>query len=552
MSKCITIRDYLNPPEGQIDAGAWQQLLQQGVADAMEQALECALRGDSASLAALCEQVLGNPGQARRLRDFHAPWLLAWRPDFMALDADIWMDAADGAGLLPLCEREYRNVRLERLVALCLSRPVRDGQVLQPRDINSDDTGWHEGCLVPQQPSLSASQARLLQAAVTLFLQDGKLPKVTFGTEGLGIQRLFAAVNAVLTCTAQVWAAFEAAGVDIDALLNTRVLRHRGGRDAIEEYLEVSLLRGGNPAAALAVARRVLTGEEQEGRRAEFMQVLTGTGNRCPHLDGRSQIVQLLEVLSHLDDEKIDHDPVFKALVGLCRLLHQGTGIEKLRTSLTLVGAHLQEVLERGDVQGWQRGWCAPFVAAVMAPVSQMEGRYLRQALCSLAAAWPPFHEAIDSIFRSACVPALRALRQGLPLLLSGGEAQGPGPRIDRWASLVCNPLWSRHERPARWRQLLKLLESAELDVTSTIAGFDHASPDGGRCSRHRTTLLHLVARYDYEPVAQHMAILLEMGADPLALDSNGRQPHELMLDDRAIRSWQALVCGERLVCEVA
>lgn len=519
MPKPVSVQEYLNPPMGQVTAEVWQSLFDLGSMETLQAALSCALRGDSASLARLCDVLVPHGARALQPSDTEAAVdLRAVRPKFLTIKAARWADPALASSTLPMETAPFNDVQLERLVALCLSRPEVNGHVMQPRTLVQDQTGWNEKLLVPYHPVLSAAKQDLLCAAIGLFAHDANLSS---GEYHVDTQRLFAQVTASVACP-QVRQVFQAAGFNMDVLHDGQG-QHYLGRVPVEDSLEVMAFRRGNPFSAWEIVQGLVSRSTSPEAYAERLEKLFKDLVDADGRFGPSPFAQWLQELrDETGDEALAADARFQALAGLCHLYaHRGSDEDIVARSVELAALHVRYVCREGTTSAI-KSWCEPFVHELTHPILAIEAHTLSKVVHNLMRDDENFVANVDVLLAAHCTAAFKALQPALHKILGPavlGCMENLPPRIDPWHRLAEPMPWCADLSPARWKAMLTLIEDAGINPGAVLQG-----QWSERDSWYRTTLLHLIAQAKDEGIIERMAAVLETGMDAHALDGAARE----------------------------
>lgn len=534
MSTSLTIQDWLEPVQGQMSQRAWHQLAYLGESVLLTAAMQCARRGDAESLAALFEHFNdedADPGTVP------GPWMTQdvrvdvtlEIPQYERVSVTEWEDHADMR--LPMTTHCWQRSSFEGAVALCLSRSRReDGSVVMPRSLDED-----LGKAIPfTKPALLPAERRLLAAAIDVY------QGIPANSSATGIQRLFFEVAARVPC-AEVVRAFEERGFKADELTSVQLYASRN-LDNMRVAVYRHAVMYGNVIGAGAISdwcERSGAGIEPQER------ALALQGSHGSH-DAGTIIEAVRDDVG--PDGRIGHDPRFVLLMREVASLMQEVCVrERVLNTLFLVARHLetanrfnrawseevvQGFVQAAELQALPAADVAPGIQAAASNNSTQVFNWMRQLLAA------------------QCAPMLQALQPWLRELMDQAKTYGGGNLIA--GALSKTLAWSGVDGPQRLGQTAELLQAQGFDVLGVMntSAFDD--------EKRFTTLLHEVAAVPRSGHVQAMVALLELGADPQALDDQGRVPGQRLDDpalreawERAWRSHQARECARGALDDV-
>lgn len=518
-----TVGQAMNPPMGGMGRDTWRVLLMHTTqAAVMHAALGVARRGDARSLTALCEELVASGFGDLIMKSIP---LKLMDDNVGSYPVNIWDDEECQDWGVVTDAKEWSNVTLEYAVALCLSRTVVEGVVRQPRLKNEHESSIRTGWVPSFKSHLGPVQQELLDAAIRLYSMIPVRPHVE---QPEGLVRLAQAVTGMVAWPGIVEAFSHTPLVSKELLLAT----FKGGSDFDNRSMMLlsHAVHKGNPVAALAIHDAMQRIGESADIAALFVQKAPGYG-----MNGLDMLARLRQTV--VDDGLVE-DPRFDALVQLWQRTCGGDARQVVSQTLEVLARHLGSVVHLG---GPQAPWCEPFLDAVLQPLHELETRSLGEVLLQLHEEQPQaVCKAMDQVLSSACAPALALFRDALPRLMSASFWTDEPP-YGGWSVLASARQWSAHSSMDRWRRTLTLLQEAGLDPAGRLERGDNLVA----ALRVHSTLLHLLAEQGGEMLLDRMAVLLEFGADPQALDFQGRTPAQCFsaasLSDATLARWHEI-----------
>lgn len=473
---------------GVVSTDGWRMLQQLGEVAWLQAALGCARRGDARSLTALC-QVLADTGPADLLWSGKPVDLVEMESDYHEIEHLLERDDdASRRAAVPMMLGSWKDVTLERCIAMCLARPIEDARVVMPHNQYQDHMDFFAGATPAFHASIEEDRQALLQAAIGLF---SGIPATPLKEDGP--RRLFGAVTSVVAYPGIV-ELFANAGQDVHELLDEKVRATKLlGNQSMSASVQALLMA--NPVAALALYRAEPLVQE---RQDELWQAFIS--------EGKGQGVNMVDFVRTVAQPD---DPRLLAAMELCQRVctatDPGTTMERC---LTLVERHIGSFnTDRSTA------WSQAFVEAVLEPVRGLCAQQMAQGLAHWQAVRPTScGDTLNVVLRSHCAPVFEALKPVLPVVMS--QQTWPDCPCGGWDILAGSTKWLVNQHPAHWRRVLQVLEESGLDVTGRLPV---QGQDGGT-----TTLMHLVARVVANGVMDRLMSLLERGADPMALDHEG------------------------------
>lgn len=507
----MTLFEWLAPEMGQMTEVRWQEVVREGESQMLRRALDVARRGDAQSLAALC-RVLAREGPGPVLRHSQAVDIPCDVPVYSRVKPGDWDDPAMASKTLHTQSRTWYGCHFEDLVALCLARPVVQGQVAQPRH-DGEDRALPSGTYLPVlKERLEGHQQQLLDDAITLFNAI-----VPVGRQAAGVARFFVAVTRSVAWPGLL-DAFSAAGADVDDLLRRPC---DGGceTNGRPEKPLVQAIRYGNPVVARVIADR-----------------LGGILGQGDDLYRALPVGRTVAALRHqVGDEALESDERFLATLQWCERLcryRADTAAIVLRC-LQVAAFHLEYETDDGPC----RSWSDTFVRVALHPVASLSPQVVLDALRELETTEPiQLEGSLRTILRARCHPVLEEL--GAPALqhLMSGDLWSSAP-YGGWEHLADPLVLDDPKASQRWKQSLQVLQAAGVDPTGRLQQVRAFARSGE--SGSSATLLHCLAEVDRGVRAlPRMVELLEFGADPMALDEKGRTPGEALKDEDVRRQW--------------
>lgn len=523
MSTAPTFRQWLDPQHDVVPAAVWGVLLDRSEIAAMQLALQCARRGDAASLAVLCD-VASEREPGELLKRFGSAKLTEQVPMYEIIDSGDWDDPAQAHKVVPMTTVTWDDCSWEKLMALCLSRPVREGKPVQPRTLAQDQAKAEAGFLPEYQGELVAQQQVLLKAAMGLF---GKLPAEQHRAGGLEL--LFQFVTEKVASPGVVQG-FKDAGVRLEDVF---------GKSASDGALNTQLgtlaghaLACGNPVGAQAIlqAARSVTDMDSDEVRQAVHDSMTMIGSPSAHLRFQGVAGVLRRMVG---DDALPMDPRFQALVDVCQhACSDSRASVRIERCMKLLSAHIDHQCNDRSGPALPTMWCDPLVRACMQPVCDIAPEVLVQEVRSLFEEAP---KGARNMFRgmlsTACVPAFEAVKPVLPMLISHHcwehETMSTG-----WYHFAGKPGFANVDLGS-WKRAVCVLVEAGVDPGGVIS---ERLPDGTAC---QTTPLHVVAQGGGDEVVERMAFLVEQGADSQATDAQRRTPAHLMRSAQHRARWE-------------
>lgn len=514
---------------GQIGLSTWQTLLEQGECVALTVALSCARRGDSQSLSVLCRE-MARQGPGPAVMASHELDATIETPVYECLRAQDWDDASKAARPLITEALVWKGVRFEQMVALCLSRNVEGGQVVQPRSLREDRGVMGEGFLPMGVEAPTAWQRELLNAAAELYARvpgDEDMPK--------GLLRLAEAVVPKMAWPGLVPALVEGGlqlpGVD-------------------QNLLSVHALRGNNPLGALAIAK--VEQQAWPDQTAQHQQALFDGVNIGRSVGVGSAVTIIHGLRNRFGDDHLAEQPAFAAVIELCDMAC-GVDAHSLWRRLHLVGRHVDVELRHDEEQGT---WSEPFVRALMKPLESVKPQALLDAVEALSA---PIERdilctSLSRVLKAHCLPVVEVLQPLLPQVMDSRIWHQEG--YGGWDVVTFPSMWHAHGSLERWRSMLDVIVEAGIDLNAPIADgcLDHTgspayetTPEAAKLS----TPLHRLAMNQGKGRLERMIVMLERGADPHALDHAGRTPGQCLGNEALEQQWDE-ICRSHLARRAA
>lgn len=524
------VEAWLHPVQGRFTAAHWRLLLGTSDAALLQLALYCAVRGDCDSLTSLCEEILVD-GRA---------------PDFIAQNFCPVMSEP-----VPVCKpdgsvvterRHFTAMGLHDIIALCLARPAHADGVIRPADTLQTTADPEQLSAVAHQATLHPRQSRLLHRSIEVFRLPGQR-----SWQNDGVRRLFTAVTSRVGFPG-ILDEFALQGVDVLALVRGPVLT-KSDLKQTSHPLYCHVLRQRNPVVALAMVDLVQQAslqrtDSQDGIdcSALFSAVVDWHGQR----PGRSLLWALDSLRREVGDDHLETDPRFHAIVRLC-LYAMGTDVHEMLVScLSIVSEHLA-MPERTQEAVDPLDWCEPFVRAMAVPLMQLGPERLAMAVQGMIQEHRGTAElGLAPVLCTYCTPMITALAPVMGAILDGELF--PAHAWKGWTLLSKPRRWFAASSLEHWQETLQTLQQLGLDPMGMIA-LKRLNKQTGQPYETRTSLLHMFASGADDGlgaparacVLDQMLVLLQMGADARAQDSDGLTPMDRFEDPALARRWESM-----------
>lgn len=518
MPSKITIAQWLNPPQGTVSAQAWSELAGLDEITLLHAAMNCARRGDAKSLTALFEHFEA-AGVGMLMHNAQRCTLRVLYPDYGQVQPGAWDRIPELS--LDLQSGDWPAASFERAVAVCLARRLGDGQVAMPRSLVQDRLEL----VARPRGSLDKEERQLLQAAIAVAQSIRYANPLAPG----GVARLFFEVAAVVG-TPDVARFFRNLGCSEDELATVPVPLPGTARRCVTPAAHAML--HGNVSVAHAL-RGICTHELVEHVFDSAVRDTLKAAQTLAHLQDFGRTIEAMRGASDLEDPR--QDLRYAQLMELVARSHDGQpDASRLETACRLAASHI-----RGSM-GNSRPWCDPVVDDVLtalrlndlSPQAEVQAAE-RFAINSETAA-----SDFTTLLHKHCVPMLRLLQPVLPLFLTPGLVfQAPEEAFQQLVAGFPSSAQAGASRLAGCVEILRDAGYAPLGMfRSYVTGVD-----GNQREEGSTSLLHLLARHARPGAVPAMLALVELGADPQAVDSVDRTPAQWleMQDAAACESWE-------------
>lgn len=550
----------MNPPPGRFDGSTWAAITSAGEISALSIALNCSRRGDAKSLSALCKH-LEEVGPGYLLASGQSMPLQDMMPQYADVAPGDWSDPAKARTPIAANNRTWEDCSLENIIAWCLARPTTaDGRHVAPRNEAEDRGDINQGYVPPYKADLSADQHELLLAAMSCF---SRIPKTD--QRSSGIARLFSAVVGHVAWPGACQAFLDAGHAPAELLNAAADGGTRMDRTSHPPAIYAMFL--GNPIGALAIEQAAGHTSSSEDRSASlYHKVIQGN----PPKDGLTLDKTIHLLRKSVGDEALDHDPRFQALIALVnRTCESDAPVVTVQRSLISVAKHFDHL---ANLKWNEKNFacCDPFVRGVVQPLRELlpddlvEGLSDLQAVRSLAntSSGNMARDCVRMILQTACAPALDALKPALPLIMSE-DFWGDDHTYGGWNELTSSKdsvFWDPVQGMAHWNATMSIFKDVGLDPTQHFYEGGHTPESQEERRKHilngnveaanaisekslhkHTSLLHLVAEGSKDPIPKMLA-LLEMGADPSAVDQVFKTPAKRLKDGELRERWESIV----------